>query len=68
MDRDKQLPLNFEPPPEPGSSATQCSRAAACAASAKILPMPDAAGRIRKVAAEREAELLERVLRRTNYF
>jgi hypothetical protein len=30
--------------------------------------MPDAAGRIRKVAAEREAELLERVLRRTNYF
>lgn len=73
MDRDTQLPLNFEPPAELIASALECSRGGGaqrteCAANAKILHMPDAIGRALKVASAREAQLLERVLRRTNFF
>lgn len=73
MDRDKQLSLNFEPPSEPVLSAPHClltddTQRTVLIGGAKILQMPSMTDRARKVASEREAELLERVLRRAWYF
>ncbi|QPI18583.1 hypothetical protein BTHphiE094_046 [Burkholderia phage phiE094] len=73
MDRDKQLSLNFEPPSEPVLPMPQClltgdTQRTVSIAGAKILQMPSAVDRARKVSSELEAELLERVLRRAWYF
>ncbi|WP_150564903.1 hypothetical protein [Pandoraea cepalis] len=69
MDRDKQLPLNFEPSQESHAPASQIlriddARPTLASKGAEILCMPSKIDRERKNAADREAELLKRVLRR----
>lgn len=73
MDRDRQLPLNFAPPqdsfagvgPEPHSTVRHQQDVTK---TADILRLPNAAERERKKESEREAALLERVLRRALHF
>lgn len=73
MDRDKQLPLNFGPPQEPAAVVALGQHSVGpqlpnVARIADILHLPSAAERERKKVSEREAELLERVLRRAWQF
>lgn len=70
MDRDKQLSLNFEPPPEPPAPAVRrlVSNSTQTLASAEVVLLPTGAERARKKALERERELLKRVLRRSLHF
>jgi len=73
MDRDRQLPLNFGPPQEPVTVVALGQHSAGqhqlnTVRTADILHLPSAAERERKRASEREAELLERVLRRAWQF
>lgn len=73
MDRDKQLSLNFGPPQEPFAVVARGPHPADShlphvTKTADILLLPSAAERERKKASEREAALLERVLRRALHF
>lgn len=70
MDRDKQLRLNFESPPEPPAPAV-CRLVSNCTstlARAGVVLLPTGIERARKKALERETELLKRVLRRSLHF
>lgn len=69
MDQDKQLSLKFGPPQEPSidvakEQLTDVSPLPKVIRSARVLRLPNIAEREQKKASEREAELLERVLRR----
>lgn len=69
MDQDKQLSLKFGPPQEPSVDVVKEQHAEVhqlpkVIRSARVLRLPNIAEREQKKVSEREAELLERVLRR----
>ncbi|HDR9123317.1 hypothetical protein LGM90_24135 [Burkholderia sp. AU28942] len=68
MSRIEQLSLNFEVSPDPVSQLTDGQGHMGAVSEAKILRMPSRIDRADKQASEREARLLERVLRRAYYF
>jgi len=70
MSRIEQLSLNFEVSPDSVSlcQLTEGQNRRGAVSEAKILSMPSRADRADKQASEREARLLERVLRRAYYF
>lgn len=72
MDRDKQLTLNFAAPQDSSAGVGREAHASVqqqdVKRTADILLLPNAAERERMKESEREAALLERVLRRALHF